>query len=62
MANVTLRNVRKTYPGGFEAIKGVDVDVRLQLTRDDNERLIERWTECRWGHGVQHGQRDCQRF
>ncbi|WGD52737.1 sn-glycerol-3-phosphate import ATP-binding protein UgpC [Bradyrhizobium sp. CB1650] len=27
MANVTLRNVRKTYPGGFEAIKGVDVDV-----------------------------------
>ncbi|MBR0991050.1 sn-glycerol-3-phosphate import ATP-binding protein UgpC [Bradyrhizobium japonicum] len=27
MANVTLRNVRKTYPGGFEAIKGVNVDV-----------------------------------
>jgi sn-glycerol 3-phosphate transport system ATP-binding protein len=27
MANVTLRDVRKTYPGGFEAIKGVDVDV-----------------------------------
>ena len=27
MANVTLRNVRKTYTGGFEAIKGVDVDV-----------------------------------
>ena len=27
MANVTLRSVRKTYPGGFEAIKGVDVDV-----------------------------------
>ncbi|MCK1545614.1 sn-glycerol-3-phosphate import ATP-binding protein UgpC [Bradyrhizobium sp. 160] len=27
MANVTLRNVRKTYPGGFEAIKGIDVDV-----------------------------------
>ncbi|MBR0692403.1 sn-glycerol-3-phosphate import ATP-binding protein UgpC [Bradyrhizobium lablabi] len=27
MANVTLRNVHKTYPGGFEAIKGVDVDV-----------------------------------
>src|SRR5207342_3070257 len=27
MANVTLRGVRKTYPGGFEAIKGVDVDV-----------------------------------
>jgi len=27
VANVVLRNVRKTYPGGFEAIKGVDVDV-----------------------------------
>ncbi|MHC4040771.1 sn-glycerol-3-phosphate import ATP-binding protein UgpC [Bradyrhizobium sp. 23AC] len=27
MANVTLRNVRKTYLGGFEAIKGVNVDV-----------------------------------
>jgi len=27
MANVTLRNVRKTYPGGFEAIKGVDFEV-----------------------------------
>src|SRR5262245_52041566 len=27
MANVTLRNVRKTYTGGLEAIKGVDVDV-----------------------------------
>ena len=27
MANVTLRNVRKNYPNGFEAIKGVDVDV-----------------------------------
>jgi sn-glycerol 3-phosphate transport system ATP-binding protein len=27
MANVALRNVRKTYPGGFEAIKGIDFDV-----------------------------------
>jgi sn-glycerol 3-phosphate transport system ATP-binding protein len=27
MANVTLRNVRKIYPNGFEAIKGVNVDV-----------------------------------
>src|SRR6478672_9986430 len=27
MANVTLRNVRKTYIGGFEAIKGIDFDV-----------------------------------
>src|ERR1700753_2931027 len=27
MANVTLRKVRKAYPNGFEAIKGVDVDV-----------------------------------
>jgi sn-glycerol 3-phosphate transport system ATP-binding protein len=27
MANVTLRNVRKTYPGGFEAIKGVNVEI-----------------------------------
>jgi sn-glycerol 3-phosphate transport system ATP-binding protein len=27
VANVILRNVRKTYPGGFEAIKGVDVEV-----------------------------------
>ncbi|WJR78338.1 sn-glycerol-3-phosphate import ATP-binding protein UgpC [Bradyrhizobium sp. NP1] len=27
MANVTLRNVRKTYPGGLEAIKGVDFEV-----------------------------------
>src|ERR1700694_10438 len=27
MTNVTLRNVRKSYPNGFEAIKGVDVDV-----------------------------------
>jgi len=27
MANVALRNVRKTYAGGFEAIKGIDFDV-----------------------------------
>src|SRR6202158_1634633 len=27
MANVTLRDVRKTYPGGFEAIKGIDFEV-----------------------------------
>ncbi|ABD85983.1 sn-glycerol-3-phosphate import ATP-binding protein UgpC [Rhodopseudomonas palustris] len=27
MANVTLRNVRKTYPGGVEAIKGIDFAV-----------------------------------
>ncbi|HVX74653.1 MAG TPA: sn-glycerol-3-phosphate import ATP-binding protein UgpC [Bradyrhizobium sp.] len=27
MASVTLHNVCKTYPGGIEAIKGVDVDV-----------------------------------
>lgn len=27
MANVILRSVRKTYPGGFEAIKGVDFEV-----------------------------------
>ena len=27
MANVTLRDVRKTYPSGFEAIKGINFDV-----------------------------------
>src|SRR6516162_5319226 len=27
MANVTLRNVRKAYPNGFEAIKGIDIDI-----------------------------------
>jgi sn-glycerol 3-phosphate transport system ATP-binding protein len=27
MANVVLRNVRKVYPGGFEAIKGIDFEV-----------------------------------
>jgi len=27
MANVSLRNVRKTYPGGFEAIKGIEFEV-----------------------------------
>jgi sn-glycerol 3-phosphate transport system ATP-binding protein len=27
MANVTLRDVRKTYPSGFEAIKGIGLDV-----------------------------------
>src|ERR1700755_3228309 len=27
MANVILRNVRKAYPNGFEAIKGIDFDV-----------------------------------
>jgi len=27
MANVTLRNVHKTYPGGVEAIKGIDFEV-----------------------------------
>src|ERR1700744_6243036 len=27
MANVALRNVRKTYAGGFEAIKGIDVAI-----------------------------------
>ncbi|MEZ0222101.1 MAG: ATP-binding cassette domain-containing protein, partial [Tardiphaga sp.] len=27
MANVSLRNIRKTYPGGFEAIKGIDFEI-----------------------------------
>jgi len=27
MANVSLRSVRKTYPGGFEAIKGIDFEI-----------------------------------
>src|SRR3984957_19714799 len=27
MANVTLRHIRKAYPNGFEAIRGVDVEV-----------------------------------
>ncbi len=27
MANVALRNVRKTYPGGVEAIKGIDFEI-----------------------------------
>jgi sn-glycerol 3-phosphate transport system ATP-binding protein len=27
MANVTLRNVRKAYPNGFEAIKGIDFEI-----------------------------------
>src|SRR3984893_9339319 len=27
MANVTLRDVSKTYPGGFEAIKGINFEV-----------------------------------
>ncbi|MET0877051.1 MAG: ATP-binding cassette domain-containing protein, partial [Tardiphaga sp.] len=27
MSNVSLRNVRKTYPGGFEAIKGIDFEI-----------------------------------
>src|SRR6187431_1803455 len=27
MANVVLRDVRKTYAGGFEAIKGIDFEV-----------------------------------
>ncbi|MBV1703462.1 MAG: sn-glycerol-3-phosphate ABC transporter ATP-binding protein UgpC [Hyphomicrobiales bacterium] len=27
MAGVTLRGVKKRYPGGFEAIKGIDLDV-----------------------------------
>src|SRR5690606_16385839 len=27
MADVILRNIRKTYPGGVEAIKGVDVAI-----------------------------------
>jgi len=27
MANVALRDVRKTYPGGFEAIKGINFEV-----------------------------------
>ncbi len=27
MASVTFRGVRKTYPGGFEAIKGIDFEV-----------------------------------
>src|SRR6201990_1957429 len=27
MASVTLRDVRKTYAGGFEAIKGIDFEV-----------------------------------
>src|SRR5687768_10511592 len=27
MAEVGIRNVRKTYPGGFEAIKGIDCAV-----------------------------------
>jgi sn-glycerol 3-phosphate transport system ATP-binding protein len=27
MANVTLKDVRKVYPGGFEAIKGISLDI-----------------------------------
>jgi sn-glycerol 3-phosphate transport system ATP-binding protein len=27
MSNVSLRNVRKTYPGGFQAIKGIDFEI-----------------------------------
>src|SRR5260370_40691082 len=27
MANVTLSDVRKTYPSGFEAIKGISLEV-----------------------------------
>jgi sn-glycerol 3-phosphate transport system ATP-binding protein len=27
MASITIRDVRKTYPGGFEAIKGVSLDI-----------------------------------
>ena len=27
MAHVTLQNVRKTYPNGFEAIHGVDLEI-----------------------------------
>ena len=27
MANVALRNVHKTYPGGVEAIKGINFEV-----------------------------------
>ena len=27
MSNVSLRNVRKTYPGGFEAIKGINFEI-----------------------------------
>jgi sn-glycerol 3-phosphate transport system ATP-binding protein len=27
MSDVSLRNIRKVYPGGFEAIKGVDVEI-----------------------------------
>ena len=27
MATVELKNVRKTYPGGFEAVKGVSIDI-----------------------------------
>jgi sn-glycerol 3-phosphate transport system ATP-binding protein len=27
MSNVSLRSVRKTYPGGFEAIKGIDFEI-----------------------------------
>ena len=27
MASVTLRDIRKTYPGGFEAIKGIGFDI-----------------------------------
>src|ERR1700709_2332950 len=27
MANVTLNDVRKVYPGGFEAIKGISLDI-----------------------------------
>src|SRR3569832_971318 len=27
MANVSLRNVRKAYPNGYEAIKGIDFEI-----------------------------------
>src|SRR3954454_6530924 len=27
MANVSLRNIRKAYPNGFEAIKGIDFEI-----------------------------------
>ena len=61
MANVTLRNVRKTYAGGFEAIKGIDFERRrrpvLRAGRPVRLRQVHAAAHGR-GAGDHHRRRD----
>ena len=41
MAGVDLKNVRKIYPNGAEAVRGVDMQINVEYLRCKLRRAIE---------------------